>query len=577
MRRKSFSDTSSRLPVGETQNSNGPTAKMVMPVQKELTHARYRENPLARRSNERQVNKPIASFGRRPETGAETGVPQAENRRPLPDDRAVKNTRVRDFECTGPHSERERTVTMSVLVLVDSDGDGTERRPNGERRMVDNDRTGLTVTATVCGVPVVAYRPGEPFLDAVARQCGRTKGHGDRGVRLVLIGCRDPRPAAEQLCRERGVPVDVVHSTAAGDWAEALRSVDGVTVTGWRSRAPARMTDTVADAIRLVDGLYAEYRKYADGLRDVPSAAVAADRRPVYESVLDAFGDVRAVEPVLDAVLEQLCGTDRDAPPATTLLEEGRWTSAAAVVEYGDRAAEDAFRLSALGRCSVANAADCARRTTRVATAFATVFWTGPAARPPTATDRILAECLVQNVRAAAGPELANLGAEQFSVCLNAKFADTRLWNGGRSSAERSVMRSSLFRPEIRELCERFMAVDHLTDLMTTSDDGGGNSVFGKSHLEHLESYVLPQRLVEYASRYYDYQVRYFALTDTLVFRFTDGERGGLVERNNRHRFAGPRDFKQYHSEVFRTVDYMRSVAANSYHPISPFQRHISS
>jgi hypothetical protein len=420
----------------------------------------------------------------------------------------------------------------------------------------------LTVTAVVHGVPVFAYRPDESFLDAVAREFRRSVKRSDRCVQLVVTGCRDPRPAVEGLCRERGVPVNVVHSTAAGDWIEALRSADNVTVTGWTPHAGDRITDTVADAVQLVDELSAEYRKYADRLCDVPSAAVKVDLHHVYASILDTFDDVLAVEPVLDAVLEQLCGTDRRVPAATTLLKEGRWMSATAVVEYGDRAAEDAFRLLALRRCLVANAVDCARRTTRVAAAFATAFWTGPVTQPPTAMDRMLAECLVENVWAAAGPELAGLSVEQFSVCLNAKFADTRLWNGSRPLVNCSAIRPPLFRPEIRELSERFMAVDHLMDLMTIGDDGG-SSVFDKSHLEHLESYVLPQRLVEYASRYYNYQVQYFALTDTLVFRFTDGERGELVERNHKHRFAGPRDFKQYHSEVFRMVDYLRSVSDN--------------
>lgn len=456
---------------------------------------------------------------------------------------------------------------MSVLVLVDSSGSGvTERRPSNAGRLE------LTATAVVDGVPVFAYQPSERFLDAVVREFQRSPERDDDdddgGVRLVLTGCRDPWPAAEKLSRRRGVPVNVVHTAVAGDWIDALRSMAGVTVTGWISRAADQtMTDSVADAIRLVNELSTEYRKYADGLRDIPSAVeeVADDgeyeggHHHVYASIVQAFGDVRAVEPVLDAVLEHLCGAERGNPAATTMAGEGRWTSATAVVEHGDRAAEDALRSSSLGRCSVADAADRARRTTRVAATFAASFWRGPAARPPTATDRALAECLVENVRAAAGPELAGLGAEQFSVCLNAKFADTRRWSD-RPSAKSSATGPSLFRPEIRESCERFMAVDRLTDLMTTGDRGGNSSVFDSGHLEHLEPYVLPQRLVDYASRYLSYQVRYFALTDTLVFRFTDGERGELVDRNLRYQFAGPHDFKQYHSEVFRMMDYLRSV-----------------
>jgi len=432
------------------------------------------------------------------------------------------------------------TIAMSVLMFVDD-------RPDGKGWPAANaiDRFGK-LTADDETVTVFAYRPGtvdEVFVDAVARQLELSKrrgGGGGGGVLLVLTGVRDAK-LAERLYRERAVPVYAVFSTAQNGRAPFRRTAGVTSMYGWRS--PSDDADVVVSAVCFANALCDGYRTYCDELRDVRSAAVA--EHDVYASVMDAFGDgVRAVEPVLDAILEQLCGvTERDP----TAAAGDRWMSPTTVVEYGDRAAEDSLSLPA--------AADYVERTTRMAATFAATFWRDSAGRP-TAVDRVLAKCLIDNLRVTAVPELNDMSDEHFEIVLNAKFIDTRRWRGPPSVRNASEPPSSLFPPDAGKLCERFLAVDHLTDLMSDAgDDDDNGGVFGKSHVENLERYVLPQRLVEYASRYYSYQVRYFELTDTLVFMFTDGERGQLVERNHRHRLVGPKNVKEFHDELFRADD----------------------
>lgn len=227
-----------------------------------------------------------------------------------------------------------------------------------------------------------------------------------------------------------------------------------------------------------------------------------ADSR-VYASIVDSFGDdVRAVEPILDAMLEQVSG---GPDPRTT--DDHRWMTT--VIEYGDRAAEDASRLLLLllrtdDRYSIA--ADYEQRTTRVASAFAASYWNHFAGPPPTGTDRALASCVVDDLTAAV-PELGErLSAEQFAVCLNSKFA---MADGRRAPAPP-------FRPEAHERLDRFTGAAHLADLI----GDGSRGALDRSHVEHMGPHVLPQRLVELAYRFRRRWARYFALTDSLVFRF---------------------------------------------------------
>lgn len=423
-------------------------------------------------------------------------------------------------------------------------------------------------------VKLFDYRTGpQSIVDTVDREF-RLSGHHGHGVRLVLTGYRDPA-LARLLYRERGLPVNVVFSSVeisdSSDWCDSFWSDDGITMSGWNCSAGVDDNDDdlniISHVLRFFNDLCYDYRRYARDLRDIPSAA-ASDVDSlwdgVYASTMDAFGEgVQAVEPVLDAILEQLCGA-ACTEPATT--DDGRWTLASGVVEEGDRAAEDAARL-VVSRfdCSAAAAVDYTERTTRVATSFASTFWHVHAKITPTHTDRTLAACLIENLRAVADQELAELSAEQFAMCLNAKFIATRRWRrtvGGASS----VAGPSLFGPEIRQRCERFLALNHLLDLMATGDNidddeaADGKRFIVRSHVEHLEPHILPQRLVDYASTHFGYEVRYFALTDTLVFRFTDDERGRFVEQSHAHRFTGPRNFKEFHNEAFRTIDFKRLV-----------------
>lgn len=403
------------------------------------------------------------------------------------------------------------------------------------------------------------------FVDAAAAEFHRRAGHR---VRLVLTGFRDAGPAA-RLYRDRGVPVTVVFSAPDADadrhWPAALRRSGGVTACAWNSRA--RDADAVAAVLDFADALSDEYRSYADGLREMPRTDRDHGDPVDVHGVLDGFGDgLRAVEPVLDAVLEQVCGYE-DYGDYEPCGDGGRWTSPDVVVEYGDAAAEDAVRLtSAPWLRPPDTAADYLRRVARVTGRFGAAFWRHHGPTAVAHVDRVLSACLVQNVRAAA-PELAHLSAEQFAACLNAKFIATRRWRrvvAGRpavTARRPEAPGPSAFRPEIRERCERFLAVDRLQDLLSLDQRDRravGGRVFGSTHVEHLEPYVLPQRLVEYAARHYRHEVRYFALTDTLVFRFADAEPGHLVETGHEHRFAGPANFKEFHDEVFRIVDYMR-------------------
>jgi len=364
-----------------------------------------------------------------------------------------------------------------------------------------------------------------------------------------------------------------VKITDNSDWSDLFWSDDGITMSGWNGSVGVNDDDDlniISHVLLFFNDLSYDYLWYIRGLRDIPSAATADMncKDGVYASVMDAFGEgIQAVEPILEAILEQLCGT---VCVDSASMDDGRWTLASGVIEEGDRAAEDAYRLlRSRVDFSTAAVVDYTQRTTRVATSFATTFWHKHAKITPTHTDRTLAACLTENLRAVSDPELAELSAEQFTMCLNAKFIATRRWRrtDGGSPVSRSTVTAShpLFRLEIRQLCERFLAVDHLLDLMAADHYINDNAVTTAnqslivwSHVEHLEPHVLPQRLVDYASTHFSYEVRYFALTDTLVFRFTNGGRGRFVEQRRVHRFAGPKNFKEFHDEAFRTVDFKR-------------------
>lgn len=275
----------------------------------------------------------------------------------------------------------------------------------------------------------------------------------------------------------------------------------------------------------------------------------------VYTSILDAYGNgIQAVEPVLDAILEQLCGTDKNEPSVkkNDNCNGDRWMST--IVENGDKAAEDAFRLQSLHGVSAEVAADYLQRTTRMAASFAKTFWHDFASQP-TDTDRILATCLIENIRAAAtDSELNDLSSDQFDMCLTAKFIASRRWkNSAKTETDHSIQ--SIFRPEAK-CCERFMSVSHLLDLMAIGDDD--DQVFCQSHVELLESYVLPQRLLEYVARFYSYDVRYFELCDTLVFRFMNGKREKFVERYREHRLIEPGNFNEFHNDNFQMANISR-------------------
>lgn len=461
---------------------------------------------------------------------------------------------------------------MSVLMFM-NDGDEANWPSNEaiERYRDQNAGDGRAVK-------VFDYQTGpKSIVDAVDREFRLSEHHG-HGVRLVLTGYRDSA-LAKQLFRERGLPVNVVFSTVeiaeSSDWSDAFWSDDGITMSGWSCPAAGDDDDLdiIGHVVQFVNDLSYDYRWYVRGLRDIPSVAAADEgcENGVYASTMDTFGGgVQAVEPVLDAILEQLCGAACADPAAA--VDNSRWTLASGVVELGDKAAEDGARLVVFRNdCTATAAIDYCQRTTRMATSFASTFWRDHADVAMTRTDRTLAACLIENLRTVADAELAELSSEQFAMCLTAKFIATRRWRrtvGDSSVPTVSAVSDSpsLFRPEIRQRCERFLAVEHLVDLMAAGNDNGS---FVRSHVEHLEPYVLPQRLVDYASRYSDYEVRYFALADTMVFRFTDGERGQFVEQNHVHRFVGPRNFKEFHAEAFRTIEFKRSVTVLDKLPLS--------
>ncbi|VVC27485.1 Hypothetical protein CINCED_3A008944 [Cinara cedri] len=241
------------------------------------------------------------------------------------------------------------------------------------------------------------------------------------------------------------------------------------------------------------------------------------------------------------------------------------------IVEYGDKAAEYASYLLNHGQCTAEAAVDFKLRTERLVTSFVSSYWRNVACRSTT-TDRALSDCLVANLQFTANStKLGDLSVGQFAMCLNAKFIASRRWDQ-LSAPGRDVPRVRLFRPEIREPCERFTGVQHLLDLTATGDDDVDDRVFGSSHVEHMEPYVMTQRVVEYASRYCRHQVRYFALTDTLVFKFTDGAPGDLIEKHYNHRFAGPKDFRDFHFELFNTAEFFRhdDNDGDSNHPRLP-------
>ncbi|XP_022182129.1 uncharacterized protein LOC111041969 [Myzus persicae] len=456
---------------------------------------------------------------------------------------------------------------MSVLMFLNNDADTSWPSDEAIKRYrYQNAGDGRAVK-------VFDYRTGpQSILDAADREFRLSEHHG-HGVRLVLTGYRDPT-LARWLYRERGLPVNVVFSSTkiadGSDWSESFWSDDGITMSGFNRSVDIDDDDDlniISHVLRFVNDLSYDYRWYARSLRDIPSAA-AADLDcgdGVYASIMDTFGEgVQAFEPVLDAILEQLCGAACEDLAGT---DDGRWTLASGVVEEGDKAAEDAARLVASRiDCSSEAAVDYTQRTTRVAASFASAFWHKHSEIAPSHTDCILTACLTENLRAVADPELAELSAEQFQMCLNAKFITTRRWRltDGDPSVTGSTATTgpSLFRPEIRQRCERFLAVDHLLDLMAAGNDTDDDAATttGKSlmwsHVEHLEPHVLPQRLVDYASTHFSYEVRYFALADTLVFRFTDGRRGRFVEQRHVHKFAGPRNFKEFHKEAFRAMDF---------------------
>jgi len=460
---------------------------------------------------------------------------------------------------------------MSVLMFLNN-GDNTSWPSDKAIERYRNQKAG-----DKRAVKVFDYRTGpRSIVDAVDREFRLSEHHG-HGVRLVLTGYQDPS-LARRLYRERGLPVNVVLSSVEiadnSGWSDLFWSDDGITMSGWNCSVGVDDDDDlniISHVLLFFNDLSYDYLWYASGLRDIPSAATADVNcvGGVYATIMDAFGEgIQAVELILDAILEQLCGA---VCADSAVTDDDRWTLASGVVEEGDRAAEDASRLS-MSRVDFSAAAvvDYTQRTTRVAKSFATTFWHNHAKNTPTHTDRTLAACLTENLRAVADPELADMSAEQFAMCLNAKFIATRRWRqtDGGSPAPGSTVTSnqSFFRQEIRQRCERFLAVNHLLDLMAAGHDiindnavtTANRDLVVWSHVEHLEPYVLPQRLVAYASTHFRYEVRYLALTDTLVFRFTDGERGRFVEQRHVHRFAGPKNFKEFHDEAFRMIDFKR-------------------
>lgn len=215
---------------------------------------------------------------------------------------------------------RKKTlIIMSVLMFIDLAGDG--QWPSG----YSVNRFASIAASNGDGrrpVAVFAYsRPETTLVDAVAQEFALSACHGHR-VRAVLVGVRDHR-LAERLYRERGLPVNVVFGTPEVDvqWSDALGRFRGITMSGWLRPRPTlddgdeNDEDVVTSVVDALNNLSDCYQSYTAGLRDVPSFAAhcgpssLADYAPAYTAIADAFGDgVQDVEPLLDAMLEELCG-----------------------------------------------------------------------------------------------------------------------------------------------------------------------------------------------------------------------------------------------------------------------------
>lgn len=452
------------------------------------------------------------------------------------------------------------TLIMSVLMLVSLDSRSwpSDDAINWFKKKSDSSSYPLKILTYKDTGKLMSS-----FAKFVAHEFKLSECHG-HNVRLVLTGFHEPDLATE-LYMNYNVPVNVLFRTPEVDdsWFDAFDPILGVTMSGWQclGRETDDDVEVIAYAVDFMNGLSRDFQSYVEGLRDMPTVVQMGENleieenNDIYTSIMDTFGDnVQTIEPVLDAMLEQLCGTDEDQPDD----DNDRWMLS--IVEDGDKALEYTFSL----KCSTEAKASYTRRVTRVAKSFATSFWCDYTTEHITTTDRILTACLIDNLLANADSILTDMSTEQFSICLNAKFIASRRWqsttNGTIAVADVFSDRhiaQSLFRLEIRNCCERFMAVNHILDLMAVGD-GNGEVVYSRSHVEHLEPHLLSQRLLDYASRHYRYEVRYFALTDTLVFRFTDGKPGQLVEKFYKHRLVGPKNFREFHSELFRTTECFR-------------------
>lgn len=449
---------------------------------------------------------------------------------------------------------------MSILMLLDLNYDSTWP---SEEAIIQFRKTSMATGRRPVKVfthqDISTTNTRSSFEEIVANEFEHPNWRGYDGTRLVLAGgFRDPT-LAERLYREHNIPVNIVFSTPDlyDDWINVFWTMAGITAAGWleQSTVVGEDMNVITSVLDALNGLTDDYHSYIKNLRYIPSTLIAEVNTDVYTSILDAYGDkIQAIEPVLDAILEQLCGTTNSESDAKKYddCNGSRWMST--IVEYGDKAAEDASRLQSWHGISAEAAANYIQRTTRMATSFAETFWID-CAKQPTDTDRILTTCLIENIRAAAtDSELTDLSTDQFDMCLTAKFIASRRWkNSGRTKTDHSIQ--SMFQPEMK-CCEKFMAINHLLDLMAIGDDD--DQVFCRSHVELLESYILPQRLLEYVTRSYSYDVRYFELCDALVFRFMNGKREKFIERYREHRFIGPRNFKEFHHEMFQIVNILR-------------------
>ncbi|VVC41495.1 Hypothetical protein CINCED_3A008237 [Cinara cedri] len=212
---------------------------------------------------------------------------------------------------------------MSVLMFVDAAGDGRWPSAYSVNRFRSKSATDVQSEGHR-PTTVFAYRQPESLLvDAVAREFALSTCRGHR-IRVVLIGVQDPQ-LAELLYQERGLPVNVVFSTPEVDdrWFGVLGPLPGITMSAWQGWRPTMLgdddknddEDVVSLVVDVINTLCDDYRSYMVGLRDVPSfathldASSSVDNGSVYATIMDTFGEgVQAVEPVLDAMLEQLCG-----------------------------------------------------------------------------------------------------------------------------------------------------------------------------------------------------------------------------------------------------------------------------